>query len=617
MNTPDNQRKGIKKILRILAIAFLTWLLLSCGPAKPTEDLDAWHITMAQIPMPKKGCFESSYPSKEWKEVACVATPTYPQPPRKWPPPDIVGNGNDLSAEVPTGYISTAIGSFDSVTGVTSESGPIGNTGPAVANAYTLQLNPNFFTTTACAGSPNPSCLGWQQFVFENYGTGARAYIQYWLLLYNTTCPAGVGWNQITLYGTSDIYCWKNDSAGAVAVPAQAITNLAQLSLTGTVSATGDSLTMSTGSNTYAVTGDNAVNAAAGWQIAEFNVFGDGGNSDGGGMASFNSGSTIVPRTRVIYGDDDAPACLVQGFTGETNNLGFGPSAPPASPPGPAMMFTESYGGDVAANCIYAVTVGDTHLKTFGGLFYDFQASGDFVLAQVDPDFVVQTRQVSGAPTWPDASVNSAVATRMGKDTVAVCLAPERVILDGETIKLEDGESRSISESVYVRRTGNVYIIVGVSGDSVRAVVNAGWIDVTVGLGRWPAKATGLIANAEGNGNAIVARDGTVLTAPFSFEDLYHLFGDSWRVTPDESLLSVCDVKGTELEFGNPQKPFFASDLDPKVYERARKVCIAAGVKEEALLDACTLDVVVIGDDRAAQVYVGMPVPVVIGKIGK
>ena len=75
------------------------------------------------------------------------------------------------------------------------------------------------------------------------------------------------------------------------------------------------------------------------------------------------------------------------------------------------------------SNCAAATSVGDTHLTTFNGLLYDFQASGDFVLAQVDPDFVVQTRQVSGAPTWPDASVNSAVATRMGKTKVAVCLA--------------------------------------------------------------------------------------------------------------------------------------------------------------------------------------------------
>jgi hypothetical protein len=242
------------------------------------QKREEWQRSLSQVPLPKGGCFTAAYPSMQWQEAPCTTTPPYPQPPRRGPRPLIVGNDNDVSAQVPMGFISTGIGSFDSVTGVTSESGPIGNTGPSVANAYTLQLNTNFFPSRACAGSPNPDCLGWQQFVFENFGSGGRAYIQYWLIQYNTTCPGGVGWNQFSFTGSMDIYCWKNSSLGAVAVPAQAITNLGQLSLTGTVSAGGDSVTLSTGSNVYSVAGDNAVDAAAGWQIAEFNVFGDGGN---------------------------------------------------------------------------------------------------------------------------------------------------------------------------------------------------------------------------------------------------------------------------------------------------------------------------------------------------
>ena len=50
---------------------------------------------------------------------------------------------------------------------------------------------------------------------------------------------------------------------------------------------------MSVGSTVYSATGDNAVNAAAGWQIAEFNVFGAGGSSVGGGAATFNAGAAM------------------------------------------------------------------------------------------------------------------------------------------------------------------------------------------------------------------------------------------------------------------------------------------------------------------------------------
>jgi hypothetical protein len=403
----------------------------------------------------------------------------------------------------------------------------------------------------------------------------------------------------------------------AVTVPNQPITNLGQLSLAGSVNASGDSVTFSSGSSVYSATGDNAVNAAAGWRTAEFNVFGYGGNTSGGGQANFNSGSTVVVRTRIFYGGTAPPDCVAQGFTAETNNLSFGPSAPTASQPGPALSFTESSAGGSVSNCAAATTVGDTHLATFDGLFYDFQASGDFVLAQVDPDFVVQARQVSGAPTWPDASVNTAVATRLGKTKIAICLAPAgqetpaRLFIDGKPNDLSDGESISPADGVDVLRRGNVYVLRGESGDSVRAEINDTWINVSVGLGRRPVKVRGLIANADGNVNQIETRDGTVLTIPFSFEDLYPVYADSWRVPAHKSLLSVCWDRKTES--GIPARQFFANDLDPQVYARTRAVCMAAGVKAGALLDACTLDVAVIGTDAAAKVFVGASPPVVVG----
>lgn len=593
------------------------------APAATAESRsrEAWHATMSQTPTPKKGCFTAAYPNTKWQEVPCTTAPPFPQPPRRGPRPDIVGNANDVAAQAPSGFISTAIGSFDTVTGVTSESGPIANTGPSVANAYTLQLNTDFFVSTACAGSPNPACRGWQQFVFANDGSSGLAYIQYWLYKYNATCPAGGGWTPFSFTGSTDKYCYQNSMA--VPSPGEPITNLGNLRLSGTVGAGGDSAIlsdMSTGISNN-VTGNNAVNAAAGWRIAEFNLFGDGGNSAGGGQASFNSGSAIVTRTRIIYGGTAPPTCVAQGFTAETNNLSFGPNAPPKSGPGPAVLFDESSAGGATSNCAAATTVGDTHLASFNGLFYDFQASGDFVLAQVDPDFVVQTRQVSGAPTWPNASVNNAVATRMGKTSVAVCLAPRiesggmtaELKIDGKTTDLGDGKSLSLPDGVDVKRKGNVYLITGESGDSVRAEVNASWINVSVGLGRWPAKVRGLLANANGNVNEIATRDGIVLTNPFSFEGLYHRYADSWRVPANESLLRVCGDR--EIESGTPTKTFYANDLDPKLYERARAVCIAAGVKVGPLLDACTLDVTVIGSDTAAQVFVGAPAPIAVGGI--
>lgn len=588
---------------------------LSAEESRLRED---WRISMEKAPLPKKGCFESSYPSKEWHEVPCVAAPNIPAIPRHGPRPAVVGNSNDVAAQAPSGHITQAIGHFENVTNVTSESGPIANAGPSIANTYTLQINSDFFTgSAACAGSPNPNCQGWEQWIFWNTGTSASsASMQYWLISYNANCPAGQGWNQVPVLGTS---CWKN-SANAVMVPNQPITNMANWRFTGTATSTGDSVTMSTGpTNIYTVAGDNAVAASTAWTIAEFNIFGYGGDNAGnGGMASFNPGASVDTRTQIIYGGTSAPNCVAQGFTAETNNLSFGPTAPAATAPGPAVIFTESIAGGAASSCAAATSVGDTHLETFGGLFYDFQATGDFVLAEVAPDFVVQTRQVSGAPTWPNASVNKAVATRMGKTQVAVCLAPAgneasgSLHVDGKATTVDDGKSISLPDGVDIARRGNVYLIMGQSGDSVRAVVHPTWIDVSVGLGRWPSNVRGLIANPNGNINQIAARDGTVLTNPFPFADLYHRYADSWRVPRGESLLSAC---GKDLEPGIPDKPFYANDLEPKVREKALAVCIAAGVKPGPLLDACTLDVAVIGNEEAANVFVRGDNPAALGNI--
>jgi hypothetical protein len=79
------------------------------------------------------------------------------------PRPSTVGGGNDVTAGVTTGHISTAGGSFDSVSGVTSVTSQFGS------DDYSLQLNANLFSSPICSGAGTPSqCQGWQQFIYSN-----------------------------------------------------------------------------------------------------------------------------------------------------------------------------------------------------------------------------------------------------------------------------------------------------------------------------------------------------------------------------------------------------------------------------------------------------------------
>jgi len=488
----------------------------------------------------------------------------------------------------------------------------INNKGAAVNDAYTLQVNTNFMTSTACTASPNPGCQGWEQWVYFNNGTAGSAFIQYWLYKFNAACPAG--WTQFMFPPPStDIYCFRNNTAGGVPIPNQPITNIANWTLSGTATTAGDSIGMFDGTTLGTKNGDNFVNAAANWTEAEFNIFGPAGGS----QANFNNGAQVNARTEIFYGGNAAPNCLARGTTGETNNLSFGPTAPAATGPGPAVIFQEGTAGGAGSNCAAATTVGDTHLHTFNNLFYDFQAAGDFTLAEVGPGFEVQTRQVSGAPTWPNATVNHAVAARLGKTKVVICGVPEaRIIVDGKATVVVEGKPVELAEGGAMRRVGNVYDIVDADGNSVRATLNSyggtNWIDVAVGLGKWPSTVKGLIANVNGNLNQIATRDNFVLTNPFNFGELYHRFADSWRVSGEASMLSACNGR---VEVGAPTRTFYAADLTEGVREKARGVCAAAGVKPDALLDACTLDVAVIGRDEAAKAFVDAPQPAGVGTI--
>src|SRR5262249_35424883 len=277
------------------------------------------------------GCFTASFPKIAWKKVACVAPPQLPYGPASGHRPFTVGNGTDFSARV-TGTMTAAEGSFENVSGVTSESGPVSG-GASVANSYSLQLNTSFFTTPQCAPSPDPNCKGWEQFIYSS--NQQRIFIQYWLIRYNTTCPSG--W--MTAVVGTDTDCFR-DGAGAATVARQPITNLANLKLAASASTAGnDTVRMFVGtSSAVAANAGSMLSLGNAWTGAEFIIVGDCCNA----QASFNAGSTISVRTTVHNGTTSAPTCVASGFTGETNNLNLIGTAAVGTGPSPAIVSTQS-----------------------------------------------------------------------------------------------------------------------------------------------------------------------------------------------------------------------------------------------------------------------------------
>jgi hypothetical protein len=286
--------------------AALVPLTLAAQAADDAQALAAWRVAIARTNASAAGCFQASYPSMRWNAVECTAAPVIPFIPRTGRGSLTVGDGNDYAAEVTSGLISKTVGSFPKVTGVKSEEG-IGG-----ANSYSLQLNSNFMNTQTCKHAKNPAqCQDWEQFVYSSDYT--EAFMQYWLINWNTTCPSG--WNS---YGGD---CYTNSNA--VGVPKEVITKLKTLQISATAVKGGlDTLIMYVGKKAYKTTGaDSVVYLATGWKESEYNVFGDGDGSE----ANFNTGSNITVESEVTNGTSNAAVCASHsGTTGETNNLNLG-----------------------------------------------------------------------------------------------------------------------------------------------------------------------------------------------------------------------------------------------------------------------------------------------------
>ena len=262
--------------------------------------------------------------------------------------PNNVGGGPRVG--VSTGsMISSAVGSFDSVSDVASVTSRYG------ANDYALQLNTNTFRgTAACDGAQPPAgkfCNGWQQFIFSQGQCGKDikdpvpcVFIEYWLYDWGVNnpnpCPGPL---KLTKEGN----CFLNGRS--VSPPQQTIANLGNLSLTAAASMGGmDAVIFSTGNNLYMVQeSDSILDLAASWTEFSYNLVGDGDSSE----ATFNSGSSevanIVVRASVDSGSPSAPSCVTSyrgGDTGEYNNLYLQPvpSVMPRSSTQPALVYTEN-----------------------------------------------------------------------------------------------------------------------------------------------------------------------------------------------------------------------------------------------------------------------------------
>jgi hypothetical protein len=518
-----------------------------------------------------------------------------------------------------------ADGSFPSVTCAASpcerDNGPQGR-----PNRYSLQLNTNKDLPATQCGT-NAACSGWQQFVYDSdLGTGSQLIgqirVEPALIRYGFPCPPRFD----TTKGDGNCYD-ENEDATPVAqlAPQELMSKSVKFSgQVGSVNGTLiDTVKMIVSGTAYAATApDKWVNLSGHWKDAQFGIYGDTNGSE----AYFAPGTDLKVNLVTHSGTTMAPQCVALNTTAESNNLYLRPAPPLGMGAAPSIESEQNSNPPTSpAACANGNGWGEIHLNTFGcascstHLSYNFQASGDFQLAAAPlpsggPPFNVQARLIPFAAN-PNLSVSQDIAAQVGPSQVAVCNAPLRLEINRHAVQLANGHRVGLPGGGSVSRQANVYLIRDRHGDSVRAAPNSylgvSYLDTWVGLGRWPTTVRGLLANAGNHANAVESSGGTVVTAPFSFGKFYKQYGNSWRVTPAQDLLSAC---GTKFASGNPTENYEASSLPHQEFLSAHAICVSAGVRAPALLDACILDVAVLGKE-AVNVYRTLPTNVIWGKI--
>jgi hypothetical protein len=411
------------------------------SPAPRLNSVAAWQSAVGGVSSPGRGCFRASYPNLQWHATTCttVAQPACApatQTRRVKPAtPNTVGNGYDYSAQV-AGTIFQATGSFTNVSSTISEKGKVDGSGPQKANTFSLQLNTQTFSDPpACSGSADPSsCSGWQQFIYSTNSN--QVFMQYWLLDYANTCPSG--------WVTYRSDCYTNSPSATNADSAVTAKGLASIKLEGSAFSGGnddnDNVILIDGTTaTVASNADSMLDLSKYWNTTEWGVFGDAG----GGKANFASGSSLTAKTTLGASSASAPRCVVEGFTGETNNLNLAKSKTLGMQSSPTMTSKQTVAAASSKSCgkssgagLAGYSIIEAHRSVSAGSSeYSATAecpSGDLVVGGGGYQSL-QTTQQSINSSWPSGYSSWIVTfnnTGSSDDTgtaIAYCVAASSV----------------------------------------------------------------------------------------------------------------------------------------------------------------------------------------------
>jgi len=256
--------------------------------------------------------------------------------------------------------------------------------------------------------------------------------------------------------------------------------------------------------------------------------------------------------------------------------------------------------------CTNAPTFGDPHIFTFDGLPNSFQAVGEFIHSKdTMGSFEVQTR-FRGINS--NVSLTDAVAMRIGSDRVGLySRASQPLLVNGIPTEVTSNPLR-LPGGGRIFREFDTFQFLWPSGELLTADILP-WVGThlsvtaAVPLER-QGQYRGLLGNANGNPNDdMQTQQGQILPTDPSFEERYSIFGNSWRITQDESLFDYApgETTATFTDLNFPSQQITSDSFPDDVREAAAEICRAAGITNPAFLEACIIDVAETGENGFAE----------------
>lgn len=283
---------------------------------------------------------------------------------------------------------------------------------------------------------------------------------------------------------------------------------------------------------------------------------------------------------------------------------------------------------------------GEPHLLSLDGLYFGFQAVGEFVMASAaDGSFEVQARTMPARGSQSVSQI-TAVAARAGGHRVTFQLGRDAFVwLDGAPIELSEPTSTRVYEDgdfqlhhvtgipdidglALARPAYDTYTLVADDGAAVQVVKFAGWLTVRVLPASGPKTYSGLLGDGDGEPlNDIQTRSGQTIAVsaerPEIDEDrLYRVFGNSWRVAPGASLFDYAEGETpegfTDLDFPYDPVEFTAAESE-QARLKAEAACRTAGVEAGLFFKTCVFDVMATGEEAYAEASAEMAASVATG----